>query len=75
MKKTRTEPITEEMTVLDIISAYPETETTFKSYDEQVGECICCQMLFDTLEDVAERYNLELLPLLDKLNEAFSEKD
>ncbi len=70
MKKTRTEPITEEMTVLDIISAYPETETTFKSYDEQVGECICCQMLFEPARQVAKKYNLDMTELLVKLNAA-----
>ena len=70
MKKTWTEPITEEMTVLDIISAYPETETMFKSYDEQVGECICCQMLFEPVRQVAEKYNLEMTELLVKLNAA-----
>jgi hypothetical protein len=69
MNKELTNQITADMTVLDIISLYPETENIFHSYDEQVGECICCQMLFDTLEDVAKRYNLELLPLLAKLNE------
>ena len=70
MKKTRTEPITEEMTVLDIISAYPETETTFKFYDEQVGGCICCQMLFEPVRQVAEKYNLDMTELLVKLNAA-----
>ncbi|MCD6580976.1 MAG: hypothetical protein J7K90_04170, partial [Desulfuromusa sp.] len=37
METTRTDPITEEMSVLDIISTCPETEMIFRSYDEQVG--------------------------------------
>ena len=68
MERTRTDSITEEMSVLDIISAYPETEMIFKSYDEQVGECICCQMLFATVRQVTEKYNLDLTELLVKLN-------
>ena len=70
MNKELTNQITADMIVLNIVSLHPETENIFHSYDEQVGECICCQMLFDTLEDVAERYNLELMPLLIRLNEA-----
>jgi len=63
-------PITADMTVLDIVSQYPQTENIFHSYDDQVGECLCCQMLFETIEDVAEKYNLELSLLLAKLNGA-----
>jgi len=70
MERKPTNKITADMAVLDIVSLYPQTEGVFHSYDEQAGECICCQMLFDTLEDVAERYNLELMPLLARLNEA-----
>ncbi|MDX2493611.1 MAG: hypothetical protein QNK27_01465 [Desulfuromusa sp.] len=60
--------ISEEMTVLDIVSEYPETEVVFKSYDERVGECICCQRLFETVQKVAEIYNLNLSEILAKLN-------
>ena len=66
----QTAPITADMTVLDIVSQYPQTEDIFHSYDEQVGECLCCQMLFETIEDVAEKYNLELSLLLAELNGA-----
>jgi len=68
MEKARTESITEEMSVLDIISTHPETEMIFRSYDERVGECICCQMLFATVRQVTEKYNLRLTELLEKLN-------
>ena len=56
------------MTVLDIVSQYPAAEAVFKSYDERVGECICCQMLFETVQQVVEKYGLELSELLEKLN-------
>ncbi len=47
--------ISADMTVLDIVSKYPETEAIFKSYDEQAGECICCQMLFESVQQVTEK--------------------
>ena len=56
------------MTLLDIVSIYPETEAAFKAYDEQVGECLCCQRLFETVEQIADKYKLDLAELLAKLN-------
>ncbi|NIA08592.1 MAG: hypothetical protein GWP10_02165 [Nitrospiraceae bacterium] len=56
-----------EMTVLDIIYRHRETEDVFKKYNEQAGTCICCNALFDTLEDVAKKYNLDLEGLLSDL--------
>lgn len=56
-----------EMTVLDIISKYRETEAVFKRYDEKAGECICCQALFDTVQDVAQKYGLDLTELMTDL--------
>lgn len=64
------ENISENLTILDIVSTYPETELVFKSYDASVGECICCQCLFDTVQQVAEKYRLDLSELLAKLNSA-----
>ena len=56
-----------EMTVLEIVHRYRKTETVFKKYDEQAGVCICCNALFETLEDVAEKYNLGMEGLLLEL--------
>jgi hypothetical protein len=61
------EHIQPEMTVLDIISKYRETEAIFKRYDEKAGECICCQALFDTVENVAQKYGLDLAALMTDL--------
>lgn len=58
------------MTLLDIVSTYPATEAVLKSYDEQAGECICCQMLFESIRQVTEQYHLDLNDLLGKLNAA-----
>ena len=62
--------ISEEMTVLDIINDYPKTEAVVKSYDAKAGECICCQMLFESVKRVVEKYRLDREELLGKLNKA-----
>ena len=59
-----------DMKVLDIISDHRDTEAVFKRYDERAGECICCQALFDTVEDVAKKYNLNISELMADLREA-----
>ena len=56
-----------EMTVLDVISRYKKTEAVFKFYDKQACECICCQALFETLQDIARKYNFSLEKLLADL--------
>ena len=61
-----------EMTVLDVLSRYRKTEEVFKLYDEQAGECICCQALFETLRNIAVRYGLNLDKLLLDLEAAAS---
>ena len=70
MKKSDKTGINAKMIILDILSDYPETETIFKGYDQQLGECICCQMLFETVEHAANYYQLNLENLLQKLNSA-----
>ncbi len=64
--------ISSEMTVLEVIHRHRQTETVFKKYDEQAGVCICCQALFETLEEVAEKYNLGLKGLLLELEAVVS---
>ncbi len=63
-KENRIHP---EMTVLDIVSRYRETEKVFKEFDKKAGACICCEALFDTIQVVSEKYNLELESLLSAL--------
>ena len=62
--------ITSDMTVLDVVSRYRETEAVFRRYDALAGECVCCRALFDTLENMAHRYLLDLEALLSNLQEA-----
>ena len=62
--------ITPDMTVLDIISRHRQTEAVFKRYDALAGECICCNALFDPIETVAKRYELNLADLTEDLTTA-----
>ncbi len=56
-----------EMTVIDIITRYRETEKVFKKFDKKAGACICCEALFDTIQVASEKFNLELESLLSDL--------
>ncbi|MCF8094923.1 MAG: hypothetical protein K9J79_06125 [Desulfobacteraceae bacterium] len=66
--------ISPNMTVLDVVSRYRQTEAVFKSYDDSAGECICCNALFESLADMAERYGLNLSRLIMDLEQAAREK-
>jgi len=66
--------ISSDMTILDIVSRYRSTESVFKKYDDTAGVCLCCQALFDPLNEVADKYGLDLNLLIDDLVAAASEK-
>jgi hypothetical protein len=70
-----TSPITPDMTVLDVVSMYRNTEEVFRQYDHQARDCLCCNALFDTLRDVADKYGLNLQELLDDLCAAGQNKE
>ena len=56
-----------EMTVLDVLSRFRHTEAVFSRYDNKAGECICCNALFEPLEDLAAKCDLDLDSLLEEL--------
>ncbi len=62
--------INPDMTVLDTIYAYGQTQTVFKKYDAAAGECICCCSLFLPIRSVADKYHLDLALLLSELEAA-----
>jgi hypothetical protein len=62
--------ISPDMTILDIVSKYRQTEAIFRQFDQKAGECLCCNALFDPLKDVADKYELDLNELLEKLMSA-----
>lgn len=59
-----------EMTILDVVDLYPQTEAVFRRYDQRAGMCLCCQALFESLRETAEKYGLVLEMLLDDLEAA-----
>lgn len=59
-----------EMTILDVVSRYRQAEAVFAKYDEKADVCLCCEALFDSLQEIAERYGLNLEKLLTDLNTA-----
>jgi hypothetical protein len=64
----RTSIITPEMTILDIIGQYRETERIFKQLEAELGVCVCCQGLFLTLREAAERFGFYLSPVMAEID-------
>jgi hypothetical protein len=62
--------ITPEMTILEVILQFRQTEQVFRRYDAAAGVCLCCQALFDSLEELARKYDLDLQSLLADLEQA-----
>ena len=65
--------IAPEMTILDLVSKYRNTEAVFKQYDDKAGVCLCCHALFDSLEDLADKYGLDLEQLTADLQVAIKD--
>ena len=66
IEKTTINP---KMSILDIISTYRQTEAIFKKYDHKAGVCLCCQALFDPLEDIVNQYGLDIEEIMSDLEE------
>jgi iron-sulfur cluster repair protein YtfE (RIC family) len=60
--------ITQNMTPLDIVEKYPETEKVFHEYDIILEKCLLCNNLFDTIKDIAAEHNLNINEMIEKLN-------
>jgi hypothetical protein len=58
--------------VLSVVEKYPATQAVFEAYETQAGECICCNALFQTIEEVAAKYTLDLETFLEDINRAAS---
>ena len=56
-----------DMTLLDVIARFRQTETVFRQYDEKAGVCLCCEALFEPLGETAEKYGLDLHQLVSDL--------
>jgi len=62
--------ITKDQEVLGVVEKHPATQSVLEEYDERAGECICCNALFQTIEEVAAKYGLDLERLLKDINNA-----
>ena len=62
--------ISPNMTVLEVIQQHRSTEAVFKALEAETGHCICCEALFDPLEQVARQYSLDLADLRARLEKA-----
>lgn len=52
-------PLSPDMTLLDLLAAHPELEDVIRSFDEKAGTCLCCNALFDPLQEICRTYHLE----------------
>ncbi|MGI6713279.1 MAG: hypothetical protein ACOX4L_11320 [Bacillota bacterium] len=59
--------ITPNMSLLEIVELSPRSEEVFRQYDDEAGCCILCNNLFDSLEEVARIYSLDLNQILARL--------
>jgi hypothetical protein len=57
-----------DMTILDIISENRETEKIFKQLEAELGVCICCQGLFLSLREAAERFGFHMESVMAEIN-------
>jgi hypothetical protein len=58
------------MTLLEVVYRHRRTQEVFRGYDQQAGVCLLCEALFDTLEEAAAKYRLDLENLLAELETA-----
>jgi hypothetical protein len=61
-------PVTPQMTLVEVMTQWRASEAIFQTYEAQAGTCLRCHALFDTLEEAALKYNLDLTKLLADLN-------
>lgn len=65
--------ITPDMTLVEVLSQHRQTEAVFRRYEGEAKGCLLCHALFDTLEEVAAKYGLNLERLMQDLDESIGE--
>ena len=66
----KSEAITPEMTLLEVLHRHHRTEAVFRRYEGETQGCLLCHALFDTLAEAAAAYGLDLERLLQDLRQA-----
>jgi predicted DNA-binding ribbon-helix-helix protein len=56
--------ITPEMTLIEVLHQHRQTEAVFRRFEGEVRGYLLCHALFDTLEEAAAKYALDLARLL-----------
>lgn len=74
MNPTINATIMTDTTLLDVVSKWPATEAVFRRYDDKAGVCLCCSCLFDTLEEIAKKYELDLNSIMREINYVVTKK-
>jgi len=64
--------ITPEMTLIEVLYQYRQTEEVFRRYEGEAQGCLLCHALFDTLAEAAAKYKLDMDRLLKDLRESIS---
>ncbi|MBN1664440.1 MAG: hypothetical protein JW943_12640 [Deltaproteobacteria bacterium] len=59
--------VTSETTLIDIISGHRETEQIFRRLEEETGTCVCCEGLFLSLREAAEKFGFDLEMVLSEI--------
>ena len=67
--------VTPETAIIDIISAHRQTEKVFKRLEAETGTCICCQGLFLSVRDAAQRFGFNMESVLADINGIISEDE
>jgi len=75
MKPSINATITADATLLDIVSKWPATDTVFRRYDDVAGVCLCCNCLFDTVEEISKKYALDLSSIMREINDVITERN
>jgi hypothetical protein len=64
------DPITPEMTIIEVLHQHRQTEAVFRRYEGEAQGCLLCHALFDTLAEAAAKYGLDLDRLMKDLQES-----
>jgi len=67
--------ITSGANLLDIVSKWPAADALFRRYDEKADVCLWCSCLFDTLEEIAKKYELDLNSIMREINDVATEEN
>ncbi len=58
--------------LLDILDRHPRTLEVVRDIEAEIGSCVCCEMLFASIEEIGQRYHLDPATLLQRLNASTS---